>query len=108
MGQFAIASGEVWVYSGLTMTRYGVYTHGYGRPIVQRGPVAGCADFPKHQHTLITPRPVGLKRAKELVDAQPVHAQVVPWQESGTVYENDKLPYTPEGWTAELWRGGRV
>jgi hypothetical protein len=90
------------------MTRYGVYTHGYGRPIVKRGPAAGCADFPKHEHTLLNPRPVGLTRAKALADAQAVRAVVVPWMESGPVYDNGKQPGTPEGWIPEVRRGGRI
>jgi hypothetical protein len=60
--------------------------------------MAGCFDFPQHKHALITPRPVGIKRAKQLADAQDVHARVVPWMSSGVVYENGKNPGLPEGW----------
>lgn len=90
------------------MTRYQVTTHWYGRPIVKRGPMAGCANFATHEHRLVHPRPVGLARAKALADAQTVRAVVVPWMESGPVYDNGKQPGTPDGWIPEVWRGGRV
>ena len=46
------------------MTRYQVHTCWYGRPVVKNGPMSGCVDFGRWDHRSITPRPIGLVRAK--------------------------------------------
>lgn len=84
--------------------RYEVSVHEYGRPMVQRGPMAGCRDFPTHKWTRITPKPLGLVRATALADEQPLHAVVTPWQTAGTVYDNGKAPGLPDGWLKEAAR----
>jgi hypothetical protein len=75
-----------------------VQTHEYGRPIVQHGPAAGLPDFPQHRWTRITPRPIGLERARALADAQDRHAVVCAWMTAGNIYDNGKQPAIPAGW----------
>ncbi len=79
-------------------TMYEVAIHGYGRPIIKRGPMAGCVGFEEHKWTRITARPIGLKRAKELADSQECHSVVLPWMSAGKVYDNGKEPHLPDGW----------
>lgn len=89
--------------------RYLAFSHGYGRPVVQNGPMSGCLNFPSHHHTRLNQRPVGLKRAIETAKSCPHHAMVYLHEDGTTVgvsvYDNGKAPYTPEGWTAETWNG---
>jgi hypothetical protein len=80
---------------------YEVSIHSFGRPIVKRGPAAGCADFPRHQWERITPRPVGLHRATAIADGQAQHAVVCRWMTAGAVYDNGKSPALPAGWLPE-------
>lgn len=80
--------------------RYEVATHEYGRPIVKHGPCAGLPDWPRHKWTRVTPRPIGLARAKAIADAQDKHAVVCVWQTAGNVYDNGKSPALPVGWLA--------
>ena len=83
----------------MTWTRYEVAVHGHGRPVCRRdGPCQGLLDWPRHRWTRITPRPVGLKRAKELADAQECHAVVCEWETSEKVHDNGKAPRVPKGW----------
>lgn len=94
---------------------YGVYVRDYGRPIVRRGPAEGLPDWPRSRWTRITPRPVGLARARALADAQEFHAAVNVWETSEKVYDNDKPPRVPPDWipaeanlVPEGWRPGCV
>lgn len=80
-------------------TMYEVAIHHYGRRRITRdGPAQGLLEWPDHQWGRITPRPVGLARAKALADAQPTHATVQPWMTADVVYDNGKAPLVPEGW----------
>lgn len=45
----------------------------------------------------ITQRPIGLKRAVALADAQDCHAAVCVWQTAEKVHDNGKPPANPEG-----------
>ncbi len=78
---------------------YEVAVHGHGRRLITRdGPCQGLLEWPAHTWTRITPRPIGLARAKAPADAQPHHAQVNFWETSEVVYSNGKPPGVPEGW----------
>jgi hypothetical protein len=78
---------------------YEVAIHHYGRrPITRDGPCQGLLEWPDHRWGRITPRPVGLKRAKALADAQETHATVQPWMTADVVYSNGKAPKVPAGW----------
>ena len=77
---------------------YEVTIHSHGRPVVKNGPMAGCLEWPKHQWTCITPRLMGLAKAKALADAQECHAVVTRRNSSETVYDNGKPPALPDGW----------
>lgn len=80
-------------------TMYEVHTHQYGRRLITRdGPCQGLLEWPQHQWMKITPRPIGLERARRLADEQPHHAAVCAWQQSGVVYDNGKTPTVPTGW----------
>ena len=70
----------------------------HGRPVVKRGPAEGLLDWPRSLWKRITPRPLGLKRAMALANAQGQHAAVNVWQTAEKVYDNGKLPAVPEGW----------
>jgi hypothetical protein len=69
--------------------RYQVAVHSYGR----RG-----IEWPRHQWHVISARPMGLKAAMALADAQPQHAVVTVWMEAETVHDNGKAPAIPDGW----------
>lgn len=78
---------------------YEVAIHQYGRRLITRdGPAQGLLEWPAHTWTRITPRPVGLARAKALADAQPGHAAVTVWQTADKVHDNGKRPTVPPGW----------
>lgn len=77
----------------MASTRFEVAIHAFGRP-----PFEGCAGFPKHEWTRITPRPLGFAAARKLADTIPVHAVVGPWQLSGCAYDNGNSPVLPRGW----------
>lgn len=79
-------------------TMYQVGIHGYGRPMIQRGPMSGCRGFAEHKWMMLNNRPIGLNRAKELADAQGCHATVIVWGSSEKVYDNGKEPFLPDGW----------
>ena len=81
------------------MTRYEVSIRFHGRRLIKRdGPCQGLLEWPENKWQRITPRPVGLTRAKELADAQGQHAVVCVWQTADKVYDNGKSPAVPEGW----------
>ncbi len=80
------------------MPTYEVAIHYHGRQRVTRGPCEGLLDWPKHKWTRITPRPIGIQRAKALADAQEQHATVQVWQTAEKVYDNGKPPAVPDGW----------
>lgn len=82
------------------MAMYEVAIHHYGRKLITRdGPAQGLLEWPQHQWGRITPRPIGLKRAKELADAQDTHATVQVWMTAAeVVYSNGKAPKVPDGW----------
>lgn len=78
---------------------YEVAIHHYGRRLITRdGPAQGLLEFPASQWGRITPRPIGLARAKSLADAQATHATVQFWGSSDKVYDNGKKPLVPAGW----------
>jgi hypothetical protein len=78
---------------------YEVAIHSYGRRLITRdGPAQGLLEWPAHQWGRITPRPIGLKRAKALADAQGQHATVQIWMTAEVVYDNGKPPAVPDGW----------
>lgn len=80
-------------------TMYEVATHEYGRKLITRdGPAQGLLEWPHHRWGRITPRPLGLARAKALADAQPIHATVQFWMTAEKVYDNGKPPGIPAGW----------
>lgn len=78
-----------------------VHVHDHGRPLVTRGPAAGCRDFPRHKWTRITTRPLGIARAVALANEQDRHAVVCEWMTSTTVHDNGKAPALPSGWRPE-------
>lgn len=80
------------------MIMYEVSTHGYGCPIVRRGPAAGLPDFPHHTWKRITLRPIGIKRATALANDQDCHAVVCVWMTAEKVHDNCKPPHLPDGW----------
>ena len=78
---------------------YEVAIHGYGRRLIRRdGPAQGLLEWPQHTWSRITPRPIGLARAKTLADAQANHATVQAWMTADKVYDNGKAPEIPAGW----------
>ena len=78
---------------------YEVAIHSCGRRLITRdGPCQGLLEWPQHQWQRITQRPIGLKRAKALADAQSQHATVQFWQTAEKVYDNGKAPAIPPGW----------
>ena len=83
-----------------------VAIHHYGRRLITRdGPAQGLLEWPAHQWGVITPRPIGIARAKALADAQDTHATVQRWMTADVVYSNGKAPAVPSGWypaTAEI------
>lgn len=80
---------------------YEVATHHYGRKLITRdGPAQGLLEWPKSVWSRITPRPVGLARAKALADAQDTHATVQYWMTAEVVHDNGKSPRVPAGWYA--------
>ena len=83
------------------MTGYEVSEHGYGRPVVRRGPMQGCLNWPQHTWTRINQRPLGINRATELAQSRPHHAVVVIWMTAEKVFDNGKEPFLPEGWYPE-------
>lgn len=80
---------------------YEVAIHGYGRPIVKRGPAEGLPDFPKHTWTRITGRPIGKARAIALADEQECHAIVCVYQKAMKIHDNGRAPYLPDGWVPD-------
>jgi len=79
--------------------RYEVAIHGYGRKLCRRdGPAQGLLDWPAHTWGTISTRPMGLKAAMALADAQTQHAVVTLWMSAEQVYDNGKAPAVPEGW----------
>lgn len=78
---------------------YEVAIHHYGRRLITRdGPCQGLLEWPQHQWSRITVRPIGLARAKALADSQTTHATVQPWMTADVVYDNGKHPLVPVGW----------
>lgn len=79
--------------------RYEVSTRAYGRKRITRdGPCQGLLEWPASVWTRITPRPVGLTRARALADAQATHATVQPWGAADVVYDNGVAAQVPAGW----------
>lgn len=78
--------------------RYEVHIHEAGRKVIERGPAAGCLDFPKHRWSIITRRPLGLASARRIADEQSIHAVVCVWRSSEKAYDNGKAPGVPAGW----------
>jgi hypothetical protein len=78
---------------------YEVATHHHGRRLITRdGPAQGLLEWPEHRWATITPRPLGLARAKALADQQETHATVQVWQTADVAYSNGKAPQVPAGW----------
>ena len=78
---------------------YEVAIHHYGRRLITRdGPAQGLLEWPQHMWARITPRPIGLARAKKLADEQSTHATVQIWLSADKVHDNRKKPAVPEGW----------
>jgi hypothetical protein len=79
--------------------RYEVAIHGYGRKRITRDcPAQGLLEWPQHQWQRITPRPVGIAKARELADAQACHATVQVWMTAEKIYDNGRAPRVPDGW----------
>ncbi len=79
--------------------RYEVAIHGYGRRLCRRGgPCEGLLNWPEHTWGTISTRPMGLKAAIALADAQPQHAVVTVWMSAEKVHDNGKPPAVPDGW----------
>lgn len=79
--------------------RYEVHTHGYGRKLITRdGPCQGLLEWPQHTWTRISTRPMGLKAAIALADAQAQHAVVTLWMSTEKAHDNGKAPSIPAGW----------
>lgn len=85
------------------MVGYEVSVHYYGRPMITRGPMGGCRDFPQHKWVRVNVRPLGLARAIALAKVQPIRAVVAPWETAGSVFDNGKPSGVPEGWAPEEW-----
>lgn len=79
------------------MSMYEVAIRSHGSPIVRRGPAEGLPDFPRSKWARITPRPIGLARARRLADAQEHHAVVCVWNTDEKVHDNGKPPAPLEG-----------
>lgn len=78
---------------------YEVAIHFHGRKRITRDcPAQGLLEWPQHKWQRITPRPIGLARAKALADAQAQHAVVCVWHFGEKVYDNGKPPAVPQGW----------
>ena len=78
---------------------YEVAIHTYGRRLIARdGPAQGLLEWPQHIWAVITPRPIGLKRAVALAAEQSTHATVQPWMTADVSYDNGKTPQVPDGW----------
>lgn len=79
---------------------YEVAIHNHGLVQVGGGLNNPCEGLrvSKHEWKRITPRPVGLARAKALADEQPGHATVTTWSSSEVAYDNGKAPHLPAGW----------
>jgi hypothetical protein len=79
--------------------RYQVHVHGYGRkPITRDCPAQGLLEWPQHQWSVISTRPMGLRAAIGLADAQSHHAVVTLWMDAEKVHDNRKPPAVPAGW----------
>ncbi len=78
---------------------YEVAVHTAGRRLITRdGPAQGLLEWPAHLWGRITPRPIGLTRAKAMADAQETHATVQAWMTADVVYDNRKPATVPAGW----------
>ena len=78
---------------------YEVAIHTYGRRLITRdGPAQGLLEWPQHQWQVVTPRPIGLVRARALAVSQETHATVQIWMTAEKVYDNGKSPLVPAGW----------
>ena len=78
---------------------YEVAIHHYGRKLITSDcPAQGLLEWPQHVWGRITPRPIGLARAKALADAQETHATVQFWTSAEKAYDNGKAPLVPAGW----------
>jgi hypothetical protein len=79
--------------------RYQVHVHGYGRKLITSNcPAQGLLEWPQHVWGVISTRPMGLKAAIEMADAQPQHAVVTLWMDAEKVHDNGKAPAIPAGW----------
>lgn len=80
-------------------TRYEVATHEHGRKLITSNcPAQGLLEWPQHKWARTNARPLGLKSAKAIADAQPIHATVQVWMTAEKVYDNGKAPGIPSGW----------
>lgn len=78
--------------------RYEVAIHYHGRRLCRRGgPCEGLLNWPEHKWGTVSTRPLGLKAAIALADAQPMHATVTRMS-AEKVYDNGKAPAVPDGW----------
>ena len=78
--------------------RYEVHIHSYGHELIRRGPAEGLLEWPNHVWGKISTRPLGLKAAIALADAQSQHAVVTLWMDAEKVHDNGKAPAIPDGW----------
>ena len=79
--------------------RYQVHVHAYGRKLITRdGPAQGLLEWPAHSWGTISQRPLGLKAAIALADAQAQHATVTVYMSADVVHDNGKAPAMPAGW----------
>ena len=81
--------------------RYSVTVHGYGRPMITRGPMAGCRGFAAHHH-----RSVGefARKADAIACAQEQSPCAVVYDNTlyRRVFWNGKESEIPQGWTRNL------
>ena len=75
------------------MKRYSVQIHHYGSKVVQRGPMSGCQNFPKHYWTCIAEFS---KKAEAIAAAaaQDTHAVALAHQVN-KIFDNGKAPQSP-------------
>jgi hypothetical protein len=78
---------------------YEVAAHDHCARMIDGGvnnPAQGLLNV-KHAWTRITPRPVGLARAKQIAAEQPFHAVVCVWKTAEKVHDNGKPARVPAG-----------
>lgn len=90
------------------MFRFDVYTLSYGCPVIERGPMAGCRNFPQSKWEKINKRPLlTFAAARKLADNAGyltvimLNDSEVGGETSFCLYRNGKDPYVPIGWNQD-------